>query len=357
MATMTTPSSGPSTTVLASAITTSLTHLGYDSHLIQRVALLATANTHTVECTLSDDADIAKTSQQALATLFSSLTDMSVRINSNEPVLLVNGLSGLSPSRLHEVVDAASANLREAPGIRPIRIYAGNFTPSTEQKLPSFSISLLNVVNTDIGGPNMVQLLDMADWMGKGAVRREIWDGSGWNLIERNDRGDEAFEEVGTAESDHSEVTSEVEEWESEPEQEVEEDSKGKELETEQPAPADKESVKDDFHGTSYGDAAGDAGNPSFTGPPSEPVPDEFDPTEETEVISAIPADDPWNQRPPLRDIKHPSWEREHDNETLLDMIGKQSGRLPISKAGNAYATAAPKENTELSGEDEYEVV
>jgi hypothetical protein len=341
---ITAPTSGPSTTILTSAVTTSLTHLGYDSHLIQRVALLTSANTHTVECTILDEADLAGTTHEALATLFSSLTDENVRINSNEPVLLVNGLNGMSASKLHEIVDAAAASLRDSPSIRPVRVYAGNFTPSAEQKQAGYSISLLNVVNTDIGGPGMVQLLDMADWKGKGAVRREMWDGSGWNLIEREDKGDEAFEEVGKAESDHSEVTSDAGEWESEPEQEIEEETKGKEVEMEDHETAHKDVLDDP--------STIDAGNPSFTGPTCNTLQ-----PEEAEVISDLPTDDPWSQRPQLRDIKHPSWEREHDNETLLDMISKQSSRLATSKTGNAYATAEAKEKADLSGEDDYEVV
>jgi hypothetical protein len=341
---ITTPTSGPSTTILTSAMTTSLTHLGYDSHLIQRVALLTSANTHTVECTIPDGAVSAGTTHEALATLFSSLTDKNVRINSNEPVLLVNGLNNISASSLHEIVDAAATNLRESPSIRPVRIYAGNFTPSAERKETAFSISLLNVVNTDVGGPGMVQLLDMADWMGKSAVRREMWDGSGRNLIEREDKEDEAFEEVGKAESDHSEVTSDAGEWESEHEQEIEEETKGKEIETEEHETARKDVLDDP--------STIDAGNPSFTGPPSN-----TSQPEEAEVVSDLPTEDPWSQRPQLRDIKHPSWDREHDNETLLDMISKQSSRLPTSKTGNAYATAAVKEKAYLSGEDDYEIV
>jgi hypothetical protein len=84
------------------------------------------------------------------------------------------------------------------------------------------------------------------------------------------------------------------------------------------------------------------------------PVPDIPAPLQAT-------ADTTTDTRPPLRSMKHPSWEHTQDQSSLLDMIAQQAkmSNLPVSRGGNAYATPAAGKNEKagLEGEDEYEVL
>ncbi|KAK0651831.1 Dak1 domain-containing protein [Cercophora newfieldiana] len=79
-------------------------------------------------------------------------------VNSNEVVLLVNNLGGVSVLEMGGIVAEVNAQLEKGYGIKPVRILSGTFMTSLNGL--GFSISLLNVVNTDIGGPSMVELLD-----------------------------------------------------------------------------------------------------------------------------------------------------------------------------------------------------
>ncbi|KAL2162722.1 hypothetical protein VTH06DRAFT_6558 [Thermothelomyces fergusii] len=81
-----------------------------------------------------------------------------VRVNSNEVVLLVNNLGGVSVLEMGAIVTEVVTQLERSYGIRPVRVLSGTFMTSLNGL--GFSITLLNVVNTDIGGPSMVELLD-----------------------------------------------------------------------------------------------------------------------------------------------------------------------------------------------------
>lgn len=82
-----------------------------------------------------------------------------LNVNSNEVVLLVNNLGGVSPLEMGGIVTEVVMQLGEKPyGIKPVRILSGTYMTSLNGL--GFSISLLNVVNTDIGGPGMIELLD-----------------------------------------------------------------------------------------------------------------------------------------------------------------------------------------------------
>ncbi|KAI1152440.1 dihydroxyacetone kinase [Nemania diffusa] len=80
-----------------------------------------------------------------------------LNINSNEVVLLVNNLGGVSVLELGGITTEVVKQLGNW-GIQPVRILSGTYMTSLNGL--GFSISLLNVVNTDIGGPSMIQLLD-----------------------------------------------------------------------------------------------------------------------------------------------------------------------------------------------------
>lgn len=99
-----------------------------------------------------------------------------LNVNSNEVVLLVNNLGGVSALELGGITAEVAAQLEGSYGIRPVRILSGTYMTSLNGL--GFSISLLNVVNTDIGGPSMIQLLDYpteaTGW--SSPILKETWE-------------------------------------------------------------------------------------------------------------------------------------------------------------------------------------
>ena len=97
-------------------------------------------------------------------------------VNSNEVVLLLNNLGGVSALEMGGITTEVVSQLGSKHGIRPVRVICGTFMTSLNGL--GFSISLLNVVNTDIGGPGMVELLDAAaevtGW--SAPIRKETWE-------------------------------------------------------------------------------------------------------------------------------------------------------------------------------------
>lgn len=80
-----------------------------------------------------------------------------LNVNSNEVVLLVNNLGGVSMLEMGGITEEVVGQLKQW-GIQPARILSGTYMTSLNGL--GFSITLLNVVNTDVGGPSMIQLLD-----------------------------------------------------------------------------------------------------------------------------------------------------------------------------------------------------
>lgn len=109
-----------------------------------------------------------------------------LNVNSNEVVLLVNNLGGLSPLELGGITTEVVTQLHKSWGIKPVRLLAGTYMTSLNG--PGFSISLLNVVNTDIGGPGMIQLLDdpceATGWAAP--IAKETWEEK--NVATREDK-------------------------------------------------------------------------------------------------------------------------------------------------------------------------
>lgn len=113
-----------------------------------------------------------------------------LNVNSNEVVLLINNLGGVSALELGGITTEVVTQLEGSYNIKPVRILSGTYMTSLNGL--GFSISLLNVVNTDIGGPSMIQLLDAPSevtgwaapikkttWEAKNsAVRDEVTDAS-----------------------------------------------------------------------------------------------------------------------------------------------------------------------------------
>ncbi|KAK4230451.1 Dak1 domain-containing protein [Podospora fimiseda] len=81
-----------------------------------------------------------------------------VNVNSNEVVLLLNNLGGVSVLEMGGILTEVVKQLEADYNIRPVRILNGTYMTSLNSL--GFSITLLNVVNTDIGGPSMIELLD-----------------------------------------------------------------------------------------------------------------------------------------------------------------------------------------------------
>ncbi|RMZ84685.1 hypothetical protein DV737_g945, partial [Chaetothyriales sp. CBS 132003] len=159
----------------------------YNPQTVVNVAQLVKNNTMTA---VYGGKEVTENTASAAAELVNGLLGSSetrtrsVKVNTNEPVLLVNN-SNLSELTFNCVVTKTIEQLQRRWNIWPVRIYAGRFFSDSET---CFSISLLNVVNTDIGGPSMIQLLDApceaTGWLSY--VRREVWNGR--ELLEKDER-------------------------------------------------------------------------------------------------------------------------------------------------------------------------
>jgi dihydroxyacetone kinase len=99
-----------------------------------------------------------------------------LKVNSNEVVLMINNLGGVSVLELGGITAEVVGQLEAEYNIKPVRILAGTYMTSLNGL--GFSISILNVVNTDIGGPSMLQLLDApseaAGWTAP--IKKETWE-------------------------------------------------------------------------------------------------------------------------------------------------------------------------------------
>lgn len=126
-----------------------------------------------------------------------------IHFNSNEPVILVNLSPDMSQDAFNQVLDQTISLLQCRWNIWPVRIYAGKFVDCLNA---GFSITLLNVVNTDIGGPSMIQLLDMhceaRGW--HDYIRKEVWNGR--DMVERQERSFQSQTKQNSP-SQHSEIS------------------------------------------------------------------------------------------------------------------------------------------------------
>ncbi|KAK8017577.1 hypothetical protein PG993_013903 [Apiospora rasikravindrae] len=119
---------------------------------------------------------------ELVKTMLAQLLDQSdadrafLNVNSNEIVLLVNNLGGVSVLELGGITAEVVKQLSENWSIRPVRILSGTYMTSLNGL--GFSVSLLNVVNTDIGGPSMIELLDYpceaTGWAAP--IKKETWE-------------------------------------------------------------------------------------------------------------------------------------------------------------------------------------
>ncbi|TRX88657.1 hypothetical protein FHL15_010423 [Xylaria flabelliformis] len=139
---------------------------------------------------------------ELVKTMLSQLLDKNdkdrafLNVNSNEVVLLVNNLGGVSVLELGGITTEVVKQLGEW-GIRPVRILSGTYMTSLNGL--GFSISLLNVVNTDIGGPSMIQLLDYpceaTGW--SAPIAKETWEAKNTNTREDGTTSDQSIKPSG----------------------------------------------------------------------------------------------------------------------------------------------------------------
>lgn len=115
-----------------------------------------------------------------------------VEVNSNEVVLLISGHSGLTMLEMGAVTSEVVEQM-EYWHIRPVRIYTESVSVLSVLgqegiRNRDFAITILNVCNTDIGGPSMIQLLDApaeaAGWTA--FVKGQSWEVKNTWLWERN---------------------------------------------------------------------------------------------------------------------------------------------------------------------------
>ncbi|KAK5938448.1 hypothetical protein PMZ80_009418 [Knufia obscura] len=192
------PATSPSSNLLVQKISSALHNTGYPRSTIDKVSHLAQSN--IVEAFYpSLDAGYSLNLFVRDELLDSSrLEERNLRLNSNEPVLLLEfpRSTRLTAGLLKAVKEDILTSLRES-GIMPVRVYVRLIEVGV-----GVNVVLLNVVNTDIGGPSMVQLLDAA-FHGEGwkeeLVLKEGWRGE--DLLWRDEVGfggvaDEAEQEA-----------------------------------------------------------------------------------------------------------------------------------------------------------------
>jgi len=119
---------------------------------------------------------------ELVETMLKQLLDQSdkdrafANVNSNEVVLLINNLGAVSVLEMGGITAEVVTQLEKKYNIKPVRVLVGTFMTSLNGL--GFSITLLNVVNTDLGGPSMVELLDApSEAVGWTApIRKETWE-------------------------------------------------------------------------------------------------------------------------------------------------------------------------------------
>lgn len=288
---------------------------GYGEHEQRKVANLALANIVDASYTSEDSTD--KDSHQISVALADSMLDERILrqkgmyLNSNEPVLLIEVSEKLATNGVLAHIKSSLLDVLRARGIKPVRLYTRLTEKENELEV---SALILNVVNTDIGGPSMVQLLDAAfhgeDWK-EDLVSKEAWNG--YDLLWRD----------------------EVQFQEAKP-----------------PLPSQdtKEQTEDSLlspasHPVSVSVPEIEEEGQSVTGRGHHPI--DVRPKPEDEEEDAPPVEHPAMKE--LREseaqmvgVQHPTWSREHESHSLLDIITTQSAGVkdsdPVSVIGRSGA-------------------
>ncbi|KAK6375293.1 hypothetical protein LTR64_003415 [Lithohypha guttulata] len=295
-----------------------LRNVGYDDKAVETVSSLVSRNTVEAENIYIKDFlnDVERTGNLIDEKLLDrgTLASRGLSLNSNEPVLLVE-LAESTELTMPEIRDLKDKilNTTRTRGIKPVRVYV---RLSAEADSAHFGVCLINVVNTDIGGPSMIQLLDAAfhdaGWKDQLAVK-EAYNGS--ELLWRDQRA--VVTSCGvpplSASADAAEPveSTESEDVDGTPSQIESGDFTVAEASEEIAVPAQPAKHRD-------------------VNSVSEDV-------EETEVeANEHPAMKALRESDARRAaIQHPTWSRDHEDEGLLDIITTQSanaeGTQPMS--------------------------
>jgi hypothetical protein len=304
--------------------------------------------------------------------------DSVVHVNSNEPVVLVN-LDGdeagqMNPQKrdmLNYVVDIATTELRSRWNVWPVRVYGGCCLATSKPEdghaagdgvsVPGFSITLLNVVNTDIGGPSMPQLLDAPcdeiEW--NRVIRKELWRER--ELVSREDdvfvfdRPADVAPDADNA-SEHS-LGSEGHDDES-----VGSDAPRLAALDSLPQVAAISPVQEPELGEFVG--GGDdnhqevptieesQGHRDHSPAPHDDPADDDDDTEAETQEQVAPQDIPL----PERRIEYPTWDRRDDSTSLLDLIKAQASMIvPFGTETPGHGVADVEGNVAEVGSAEVE--
>ncbi|KAL6251660.1 hypothetical protein RBB50_001870 [Rhinocladiella similis] len=353
--------------LLVAKVCDALAKTGYDDGDILKVGRLVSGNLMTSETSSSqsmyderapldrgEDDTSSKTERDTPATQVGrSLRNLldknatqsrTIHINSNEPVVLINHALRMNSDVLDQITNETIAELQNKRNIWPVRAYAGPFVPVSAN---GFSITLLNVVNTDIGGPNMVELLDMpcdapewSRWM-----RKDVWRDHQFLYCEKQD-GPTLPQEFGDDGSEQS-ITSDGDDDES--------SSSDTSV-----VPSQTPSFQEEDTGRDEQDAV-----PAL--PPSPQVEDTADVSSVQLEVEPIPEDNDLPEAPEPH-IQHPTWHRQDDSASLLDLIRSQAETLspfgkdtrypqPQEEAGDAVGDQPDAGNPSSDGGDEFVVV
>jgi hypothetical protein len=147
--------------VVYAKICGALANMGYPYDVVEKVGMLVQKNMASGS-SIGPVEPVTKVCQAVLQSLLDQKVDGSqqVSFNSNEPMLLINTSTALGYHLVGSVLRETLQHLQNEKNIWPVRAYAGPFVPLDLMPGEVFSVTLLNVVNTDIGGPSMIDLLD-----------------------------------------------------------------------------------------------------------------------------------------------------------------------------------------------------
>lgn len=178
---------------------------GYSLEEVLRVGRLVVKNLLSVGSSLRPDAPDGLASSPSEPDMSSRVRDMVARmldpklrdpsfveLNSNEAVLHVSGHRGLTILEMGAITSEAVKQMARWQ-VRPVRIYTESVSELSGRghervQDRNFALTILNVCNTDIGGPSMIQLLDApAEAVGWTAfVKSTSWEAKNTRLWDQN---------------------------------------------------------------------------------------------------------------------------------------------------------------------------
>jgi len=346
-------------TVLVSKICDALSHWSdYTDGDVQKVGNLVAKN--LITCTSSQASQIDPSllpgpqgRHSALEKIDVMLTGLlkhdiprskTVRMNSNEPVLLINFGAALERYMLESITAHAVMHLQNDWNIWPVRVYAGAFVPATARQQSDdgdFSITLLNVVNTEIGGPSMPQLLDAPcdapEW--DRCWRREVWRGR--DLVSRDvdDRLLSHFQEKGVDDSASEHSVASADDNESVGSDALSlailKNPRQERSESPEPRPEQMPATEDDVDNQKLPALPAGHDEQLLTQPDKSAAVQI--PVEQPHPTVAVSQAEALPEHPdlPEKHIDHPSWERVDDSTSLLDLIRSQASLLAPFGSGS----------------------